>query len=539
MHSSKTLLPACLAILLLGLATSPRALEIPPELRKKMMLETDKRSVSILGQDMLDNSLDPERYLVGGGDRFQISIVGMPSQEYFPVVDPEGNIYDGDLGLIPVGKVPMSKAKHLIAEKVKKSLRRNYEVYVTINRIKTSTVSVTGLVSNPGTLSLPGNVRILDAIKLANLGVLPSGDKFNLRAVRVRNGDSLKEYDLYRFLNKQDLDHNPYLYPGDQIALDQVDARVYVAGEIRDFVSGWVPVKPGETAGDILSLVNLKGTADSSAILIQQSGKPGQPAPKHMTMAEAAGIPISNNDVISVGPKANEGRADTVRVSGEAQRPGTYSVPPGGGSVDAIVELAGGSTEHGNRAGTYILRHRKLEDLSPMAADERTASPFSMALKQSSGSLQAVRPEVASSYNDLHAIGDFILIDAAGKGGAVPLEDGDELVIPRKETCVYVSGNVRKPGAYPFKSGADFLDYIDAAQGFTNKADSKNSYVLAVYSGISQVKDVRDLAAGNIIVVPAAIEYKRWANVFMPIVQLVPGILSLIVTLIVLEQQTK
>ncbi len=489
-----------------------------------------------MGQEVLDNSLDAQRYLVGGGDRFQISIVGMPSQEYYPVVDPEGNLYDGELGLIPVGKVSLSKAKTIIGDKVKKSLRKNYEIYVTINRIKTSTVTVTGTLANPGTLSLPGNLRILDALKLANGGTIPSLEKYNMRRVRVRNLDSLREYDLLRFLNKQDPDQNPYLYPGDMIAIDQIDSRVYLTGEVRDFVSGWIPVRPGETVGDLLSLTNLKETADTATVLIQRSGGEAAGPMKALSMAEARTIPLFNNDVISIGPKASEGRADTVRITGEVKRPGTYPVSPGRGSVEAMVGLAGGSTAQGSPERVFILRHKKRNDLLNSQPD-RSASVTPMSVKQANITLQTVRPEVASSYNDLSNSGDFTLVDASGKGGASLLQDGDEIHIPRKETCIYVSGNVRKPGAFPFKSGNDFSDYIGDADGYTSKADGKNVYVLATYKGVSQIKDVRDLAPGDIIVVPAAIEYKRWTNVFMPIIQILPGILSLIVTLIVLERQ--
>ncbi|MEO6095772.1 MAG: SLBB domain-containing protein [Fibrobacteria bacterium] len=527
-----------LPFLLLVQSQPVRGIELPPELIKKYFGDAAGKGSSAdqSGSEGLDNSLDPQRYLVGGGDQFQISIVGMPSQDYHPVVDPEGNLYDGDLGLIPVGKVSLAKAKIIIAEKVKKSLRKNYEVYITISRVKTSTVSVTGTLVNPGTLSLSGNLRILDALKLANGGTVPSPEKFNLRRIRVRNLDSLKEYDLLRFLNKQDPDQNPYVYPGDLIAIDQVDSRVYVTGEVRDFVSGWVPLRSGETVGDILSLANLNESADSTAVLLQRSGGNGGGPIRTMTLSEAASLPIYANDVISIGKKETNGRPDTVQITGEVKRPGTYPVSPGGGSVETMLRLAGGATEYGSPERVFILRHRRLDVLSASISEKSLVGIPAGGKPQGIGR-QSVRPEVASSFTDLSSSGDFTLLDVSGKGGASLLEDGDEIHIPRKENCIYISGNVRKPGTYPFRSGDDFSDYLSRAEGTTDKADVKNAYVLASYKGVTQIKDIRDISPGDIIVVPAAIEYKRWTNVFMPIIQIVPGILSLIVTIIVLQTQ--
>lgn len=524
-------------LFLLHIPHSTKALEIPADLRKKLLGEADAKSsgASSMGMEVLDNSLDPQRYLVGGGDRFQISIVGLPSQEYFPTVDPEGNLYDGDLGLIHIGKTPLAQARSIIAEKVKKNLRKNYEVYITLVRIKTSTVAVTGMVANPGTISMPGNLRVLDALKMANNGILPSTDKFNLRRVRVRNGDSLNEYDLLRFLNKQDLDQNPYLYPGDLIALDQVDARVYVTGEVRDFASGWIPVKPGETAGDILSLLNFKETADSGSILVQRSfGGPEGPM-KPIVLSEAHSVPVFNNDVISISAKASEGRADTVRITGEVKRPGTYPVSRQGGSLEALIALAGGATEHGSAERVFVLRHHKLDAINLMANPDNNGMGIPVQGSMLS-SLQSVRPEVSSSVHDLLNSGDFTLVSASGKSGISVLEDGDEIHIPRKENCIYVSGNVRVPGAYPYEAGKDYDHYIEEAKGYTGKADTKNMYVLASYKGVTQIKDRTDLSPGDIIVVPAAVEYKRWTNVFLPIIMIVPSVLSLIVTLAVLNQ---
>lgn len=527
---------ACLALLL---APPARALDIPMDIKMKLLGEADKgKALAGLDGETPDNSIDTSLYMVGGGDAFQISIVGMPSQEYFLVVDPSGNMYDGDLGVIILGKIPLARAQAIIGKTVRKSLRKNHEVYVALKKLKTATVSVTGVVANPGTYMIPGNLRLLDAIRIANTGYMPAMDRVDLRSVEVRSGDSVRSVDLMRFLSGIDLSANPYVYPGDNIVIRSVDSRVFLTGEVLDPVRGGVPLKPGETVGDILDLVRLRATADSGSILVRKAGRASDRAvevPK--TMAEARAIRLGSNDVIMVGAKERRRRPDTIQVTGEVYRPGTYAFEPGQTTLEDLLRQAGGPTGYGDPSRVFILRNRKKEEVLAQTGAQESAFPGMTGAMRPATSLQTVRPEVASSVSDLKLSGDFTVLEgpAAAKKGI--LEDGDEIHLPRKDHFVYVSGNVRKPGAYAYKQGASAEHYIREAQGYTDKADTKNQYVLAMYQGVTQIRETSNPRSGDIIVVPAAVEYKRFSSVFLPIIQIVPGILSLFVTILVLTNQ--
>jgi protein involved in polysaccharide export with SLBB domain len=538
-----TLSRACLAALiclpLLPGARRAAALELPSDLRKRLLGDLDAgkspSSSALLGQEnSADVSMDPQRYLVGSGDRFQIAIKGLPSSGVLVTVDEDGNIYDGELGFIPLGKIPLAKARAQIGDKVKLALRRQNDVYVALKSVKPVSVTVTGTLPNPGTFTLPGSQRVLDALKQANNGQMPAPDKFNLRRVVIRNGDSTRECDLLRFLNRQDPDQNPYVYPGDIIALHQVDARIYVTGEVRDHAVGWIPLLPGETVGDILGLLNLKETADTGAILLQGPEGGGG----FRTASGVRSAPLHNNDVLGVGPKASAGRADTVRITGEVMRPGTYPAMMGT-TAAALIAMAGGPTGYASPNRLFILRRQKQEEMRSNGGAERAPNGMIPGpAKMDLGTLQSVRPEVASSVNDLRNSADYILVDVSGKGGDATVEDGDEIHIPRKETSVYVSGNVRRPGAYPYEAGKTWKDYLASAHGTTPKADTKNAYVLATCQGVTQIKDLDRVMPGDILVIPAAIEYKRFTNVWLPIIQIVPTLISLAISLYVLNQQS-
>ncbi|MBW8890331.1 MAG: SLBB domain-containing protein [Fibrobacteres bacterium] len=513
------------------------ALEIPAEMRQRLLGEMEgKTKEPLMEGEAPDNSIDPDTYIVGGGDGFRISIVGLPSKEYFPVVDPNGNLYDSDLGFIALGRIPLSKALKIIQDRVRASLKRNYDVYVALKKAKRVNVTVTGLVNVAGSYQLPGTHRVLDAIRAANNGNLPVISKSDYRRVTVRNRDSVKTYDLVRFFSKQDLSQNPYLYPGDNVNLDPIDAKVYVSGEVLEPVVGWVAVVPGESLADLLSILNLKQSSDSNAILVQKADSPSHRSLKRVSIKEASGFILHPNDLITVGSREDFPRPDTVQVTGEVKRPGTYPVLSAQSSLRDIIALAGGSTEQADVERTVIIRHRRSEKLLPQ--NEESDRLMSYGAKGSlAGGLRSVRPEMTASINDLQTLADYTLVRSGELDSQAALQDGDEIFVPRQDPFVYVSGNVVSPGAYPYVKGQEMDDYVKKAGGYTDKADTKNQFMLASYHGLSQIRDSGKPLQGDIIVVPASIEYKQFLNVVLPIIQLVPAVLSILVTLVVLGKK--
>lgn len=509
--------------------------DIPADLQKRLVSEMEgKPNQQIMDGESPDNSIDPSTYLVGGGDGFRISIVGLPSKEYFPIVDLDGNLYDGDLGFIALGRIPLAKAIEVISEKVRGNLKKNYQVYVTLRKIKRASVNVTGAVNVAGTYQLQGTHRLLDAIRAANNGTLPPFPKGDYRKVTVRNRDSVKTYDLLRFFSKQDLSQNPYVYPGDNVNLKPIDAMVYVSGEVMEPVTGWVSMVPGESLGDLLGVLNLKQSADSGSILVQKADSPSRRALKRISLQEAPGFILHPNDLITIGSREDFPRPDTVSVTGEVKRPGTYPVVSARASLRELIELSGGATEQADPARTVIIRHRRSNGIA-LGIEEKDAMMIARG-KNMAGSIRSVRPEISASISDLQTLRDYTLVQSARSDSLIQIQDGDEVYVPRQDPFVYVSGNVKTPGAYPYSKGMRISDYIEKAGGYTEKADSKNQFVLASYNGVSQIHAGGEPSQGDLIVVPSSVEYKTFMNVVFPILQLVPSVLSVVLSIIILTK---
>ncbi len=536
-------MPLALMALVLTLQNSS-ALDLSSAMKKRIFGD-----LGATGQGMnasattLDNSIDPENYIVGGGDVFQVSIVGMPSQQYFATVDQDGNLYISDLGLITLGKIPLIEAKNIIAHQVKGILKKNHEIYVNLQAPKSPVVTVGGILSNPGTHRLEGTKRLLDAITTANLQRVPDIRAYNFREVKISNRDSTQIFDLLRFMVRHDLSQNPYLYPGDNITLESVNRRAMVTGEVIDFDAEWIPIKKNETLEDILDIVRLKSSADTTSIYVQTQNARGMPEIMKYSLAQAPSVLIPNNSVVTVPGNSRPNRITVVSIGGNVARPGKYPIVENETTVADVLSLAGGLVGSGTFENAYVLQSAKTVFNSENGGknpfiDENYSQEISSRQQMDMAliNLQKSRPEINASLFDLHKMGDYRIVEIKNHRGHIKLSDGDEIYFPEPEKFVHVSGGVERPGAYPYVKGKTTSYYIKQAGGYSRRADRQNEFLIGNYQKLVKIKGVNELAAGDIIVVPSSIEFKRYMSVYMPIIQMVPAILSLVITIMIYQK---
>lgn len=506
-----------------------QAFDLPAALEKSIRGEAGQRKpIGDISSEAPDNSMDPDLYRIGGGDGFQISIKDLPSNEYFPVVNPDGSLYLGDFGEIELGKSTLNEAKNLIRDNMRKALKKNYQVYITLKQVKRVTVTVGGSLPIPGTFQVAGTWRLLDVLKLANHNLPPAMDKFNLRQVTVTNRDSTKAYDLLRFLGGGESAQNPYVYPGDYIDLAPLDRSLTLTGQILGPVKGRIPLVPGEHLSDILPMIDPRASADSTYFLVRKSD--GETV--KLSRADAGTMLLEDNCVVIIPTSQNYGRQDTVIVTGQMARPGTYPIAWGRTRVSEIMDLAGGPTPAANPKRAFLVRRNKMFGQPSMDGE----SPGLSRLRQGNPASQVVRPEISASISDLAASGDYAIIDLSKDASSVILEGGDEIHVPRTEHYVYVSGHVRRPGAYPYSGGRSVDGYISLAGGYSPKSDPNNRFVMFHYQGINLIREDSQVREGDIIVVPASVEFKKLTSVYLPLFQALATVMSLALTIFVVSK---
>jgi len=400
-------------------------------------------------------------------------------------------------------------------------------VYVSLKHVKKVMVNVSGSISDPGSYQLSGALRLYDALKASNHNNKPSLTNCDLRNVKVKNNDTLKTYDLLRYLASGDVNQNPYIFPGDNILVQPLNISILVNGAILEPNIGKLPLVVGEKLSDLLEIIQTDSRADTTFVLLQRGNSPS----KKILRSESASIELENRDIITFPSQENLSHQDTIVITGEAFRPGTYSIIWGKTTVAEAIEIAGGATKEASFENSFVVRrNKKISNLE----SEKDGSGIKPILKSTSN-LSSVRPEINSSLNDLTATNDYTIIEIKNPSSMV-LENEDEIHIPKIEKYVYISGAVTNPGAYLYNAGMTRNEYVKKAGGFLAKADQINSYVLFHYNDIVVLRGNDQVRAGDIIVIPSSTENKRLSTLYLPIFQALATVTSLVLTIFIITK---
>jgi polysaccharide export outer membrane protein len=280
-----------------------------------------------------------------------------------------------------------------------------------------------------------------------------------------------------------------------------------------------VPIRENERARDFLSLFVLSEQADSGHILIQQEKDGGDFGTVTLSLKDGPDATLRSGDVITVPSRKNTAEILVVVVTGDVAHPGVFPIAPGSTAARSVIDLAGGYLPSANTDKAVIIRRNKLP------TNHSSEKPVQTEIGRP---ISPVRPELASALSMMSSTEDFSVIRIK-EYPATSLQPWDQILVPRAEKVVYVSGNVNRPGGYPYKEGMNKAHYLRLAGGLTKKANSSNVYIVALFGDIMQTCDHKIVEDGDIIVVPASQEYKRLSTLVLPILNAAIGTLALIV----------
>ena len=85
----------------------------------------------------------------------------------------------------------------------------------------------------------------------------------------------------------------------------------------------------------------------------------------------------------------------------------------------------------------------------------------------------------------------------------VTLQDGDQIVVPSAQQ-VFISGQVRSPGAYNVPTGSTVMQAIILAGGLTDRGTNRGIKILREGKEVKNVKTETHVRPGDTIVVKAS-----------------------------------
>lgn len=370
-------------------------------------------------------------YRVGPGDVLEvIDWNENPPQPRDLRVDPDGAISYPLVGLLNVKGMTVAEVQERLTAELRKQVKRP-RLEVTLKSIqKQVAVYVLGAVERPGPYEVVQGMKVKDAIGMAG-GLRKDAD--GAAATLKREGsDRPMPLDLERLLSGRDEGLNISLQFGDVI---HVPTRLFEGPKamMTVFVFGQV-VRPGavtlSTEARVREAITAAGgptplAALKKATLQRRDAKP-IPVDLYAVMQQgdaASNVSLREGDVLYVPESSNR-----ITLIGEFRSPGTYYFREDAKLSEAVA-LGGGPTEMADLKGATLTRDGK-------------EIPVDLYALLKLGQLKEDRP----------------------------LQEGDILTIPAVRG-VTVTGQVNKPGTYPFKEGDTLSQALALAQGPTDEAD--------------------------------------------------------------------
>ncbi|SFW31121.1 protein involved in polysaccharide export, contains SLBB domain of the beta-grasp fold [Prevotellaceae bacterium HUN156] len=195
----------------------------------------------------------------------------------------------------------------------------------------------------------------------------------------------------------------------------------------------------------------------------------------------------------------------TVSVGGEVLYRGDYTMERKNMRLSDLVKAAGGVIDGADIRGARLTRKMNEDERARIRSIIRMARQTS----DSSDSISLSKLAVRTTY----PVGIHLDEALANPGTTKDIElmDGDELIIPRFNHTVRISGDVHTPNTVAFEEGKGYKYYIEQAGGFGDRAKKRSAYIV-YQNGTMAIAKKAKIEPGCEIIVPSKVK-KEGSNV--------------------------
>jgi protein involved in polysaccharide export with SLBB domain len=413
-------------------------------------------------------------------------------------------------------------------------------------------VELTGAVYRPGGYELTPDLTVKSLVEKAG-GVLDEAF-VNMATIKRQRSNEIPEmisFNLGKVLKGENTDIA--LMRGDSIRIDSIsnfmeDQVVTIEGEV--ILPGEYPLTMKMTAKDLIYLAKgftEKASTDNVQLIriikdsfrmeggSKKSFNIEFKLDKDLNIEEGTGdMVLENGDMIIVRPLEGIESIRIASIEGEVKNPGFYNIENKNIKVSDFIKMSGGFTQYAFVRGAYLIRNenkgasensmnnilsRNLRRILQSSSDNNIDAAMLSRMQVSSlDELNAL--DTISGLSNFQEIQDLLnsegvvsldlneIMKQPGTYKDIFIEDGDIVFIPKKSQTVKVIGEVMYPSFVVHTSSHGFRDYINASGGFSNKALTKNCFVLHPNGKVIGtesflgIKKYPKVVAGSIIVVP-------------------------------------
>lgn len=367
-------------------------------------------------------------YLVAPGDKYTLSYVLSSSEQpqiYQFIIDGHYNVnllYFGSFNAkgYTYGEL-QSKVQELIIQEFPKSFPQV---------IITSTGEFSVYVE--GETNVCQFVKVWGMTKLSDIIEVTKTNYSSLRSIEITNqNNEVKTYDLYQSKYCADVLQDPFLQNNDRVSFKRRYGQVKITGSV--YKPGAYEILENDTLGSIAELYGgFLPLGDQSRIRVKrylsQNNRYGETI--YLQRSEIEDFILSDMDEIYVPPISN---------------------------YQPLVYFQG-ALDKDDVSNKLSMKITDGDMLSSVARSIKGKFTISSDLENALLSREGLDKPIKVNLSEL--------LTQEDSGQDILLQDGDTIVIPFRQYKVFVTGQVTKPGAYPYIANRTWEYYIGLAGGF-------------------------------------------------------------------------
>ncbi len=490
----------------------------------------------------LDEFINDATYYIGPYDVLSIQGDGLVEFSYRGiVVNASGDINVPLAGTISLKGLSLAEARTIIQEAFKAQVKET-EINVTLDQPRPVNVHVGGNIPNPGRYLIPAGTRfdalvsgfligddfitplidqsietILQATsqrpsysglnfdkmdakqksesEIQNETLFNISQNYDLRYVKVTPMYGEEYYvDLAGYFNSGNPTFAPFIQDGDHITLINASSSrptVSISGAVNNPFSG--SYREDDTFERLLSIAGgFNPDADTSEIvLIRIEGS----EISQRTISPSEITSIQPGDQVIVKYAQMNTQFGSVRIEGEVELPGTFTIVENETTLGDVLAMSGGLSEKSLPNAAYLIRN-SYDNRGVNSVSSINLSLLGRSSDQFLEGFDYLEFEQALDPNRM-----AVNLTSNEVLSSTIMQNGDQLYIPRDEQTISMLGQVNVPGFYTFNGALSVDEYIATANGLTIAADPNRIFVIKAGSRAWYHASETNLESGDIIFV--------------------------------------
>lgn len=411
----------------------------------------------------------PSDFVVGPGDEIYIRAWGSIDIDYKGKIKRDGTITMPKIGEISFNGLRYSELNSHIKKVIGKTYR-NFDLSVSLGKLRSVRIYVTGFAKTPGTYSVNSLSTLVNALFNSG-GADKTGDLRNIQL--RRNQQTIAHFDLYEFLMQGDRSKDVRLQPEDVIYIPPLTGQVAISGSVNR--SAIYHLKQGDSISDLIAYAGgLSTTASTHKIIIERISAANKRTVEELDFSDTSkNTFLRNGDLVIISPISPRFE-NSVTLKGHVAQPLRYKWKPNMrvsdliDSTDALISPSYWMQHNKNRQVLDLLNRPNNQLISPDLPEINWDYAVIERFKKSDVSVDIIPFNLGRAVKFRDPDDDKYL--SPGDTITVYALDDFRTPLDKKKKFITIEGEVNNAGVYSVGIDDTLQDLVRKAGGVTRNA---------------------------------------------------------------------